>query len=538
MNSDIDYGRHKMSYGEYAALTGAALIADMAVFYLFYHSMFVCIIMFVPTEVFLLGSYKKYRIEKRRWRLTCEFEEMLGCIANALRTGYSLENSFYEAKKELTLLYGENRDILYELKNICGRIKLNYTVERILEDFAHRSGTDDIGNFAQIIAIAKRSGGNIISIVKQTADNIHDKREINEEIRTLMAGKRFEYKIMGLMPVGMIVYLGICSPGYMDMLYGNIIGQAVMTLCLVIYALSYYIAKRIMSFDSVCENAPDAQVKELTKTIFNKGFGKQRKRKNKAADEICSLYGIIEKSRFSDYAKKISDKAARVYVDMPRNKARARFWNDWFLAVKTGIAAAVFIVLIGAFYAKDSFIYVIILALVIAFLLPYGRIKGLDKKLKMRDEQLIMDYPEVINRMCLLTCAGSSMKGAWERIVNDYEVKRRNENIKMHYVYEEMKQALFELKNGVPEVSVYERFGQRIRLIPYMKLSTMLTHNLKKGNRYIVEQLGMSSLDAYVQRRENVKKMGEEASAKLLLPIMLQFILVLIIIMYPAIMSL
>ena len=71
-----------------------------------------------------------------------------------------------------------------------------------------------------------------------------------------------------------------------------------------------------------------------------------------------------------------------------------------------------------------------------------------------------------------------------------------------------------------------------------MKFSAMLAHNLKKGNRYILEQLNMSSLDAYGQRRENVKRMGEEASSKLLLPIMLQFILVLIIIMYPAIMSL
>ena len=53
----------------------------------------------------------------------------------------------------------------------------------------------------------------------------------------------------------------------------------------------------------------------------------------------------------------------------------------------------------------------------------------------------------------------------------------------------------------------------------------------------MVDQLKLSSLDAYEKKRENIKKLGEEASSKLLLPMMLQFILVLVIIMFPALMS-
>lgn len=73
--------------------------------------------------------------------------------------------------------------------------------------------------------------------------------------------------------------------------------------------------------------------------------------------------------------------------------------------------------------------------------------------------------------------------------------------------------------------------------MPYMKLCSMLSQNLRRGNRYILDQLKLSSLDAYEKKRENIKKLGEEASSKLLLPMMLQFILVLVIIMFPALMS-
>lgn len=527
MNIDVDYNRYNMRRGELPAVFAAAVIADLFVFYLFYRNIFVCIVMLVPTIVFIFNNYKKYKVKKRKWKLTSEFEEMLGCISDSLRTGYSLENSFYEAEKELSLLYGEKRDILCELKNICSRLRLNYTVESILNDFAVRSGVEDIKNFSEIIAIAKRSGGNIISIVDQAAANIRDKREIEEEIRTLIAGKKLEYRIMSIMPAGMIIYLGICSPGYMNILYGNISGQAVMTLCLAVYALSYYIAGKIMAFDNICDGKQDAGIKRI-----------RRKRVKNDSNDFCALYKIAVKSRFGPDMDKISKKAGKVYMGMTADKACIRFWNSWFACTVAAIVAAVLIILSGIIYSGKSTVYICILAVSAAVIIPYGRLKGLDRKLKYRNEQMIMDYPDIIGRMSLLIGAGSSMKGAWERIVNDYTKRQKKGNREFRYIYEEMRQSLFELKNGTSEALVYERFGQRIRLIPYMKFSAMLAHNLKKGNRYILEQLNMSSLDAYGQRRENVKRMGEEASSKLLLPIMLQFILVLIIIMYPAIMSL
>ena len=518
VGSEVDYNRYNMSLYELIAVLVMSAIADGIVSFLFYRSIFVFVAIIVPMSVLFVKGYKRNRIEKRKWALECGFEEMLESVSNALITGYSLENSFYEAKKELSVLYDDKRDILCELGNICRKIKFNCKIESILMDFAKRSGIDDIHTFSEIIIVARKSGGNIISIVKQTAENIHDRREIEGEIRTLISGKKLEYRIMCIMPVGMLIYLGICSPGYMDVMYGNIAGQAVMTICLVIYAVSYYIAKKIMSFES------SKEIKASGKKHFSGDF--------------CRLYRILKKGRFGGTIDKISKKAAKVYIDIPQNEACRRFWNEWFAYAKTGLAAAGVIVMADVLSGGKNIVYVLLFAAAVAVSIPYMKLKEVDRKLKYRDEQLILDYPDVINRICLLIGAGSSMKRAWEKIVNDYTENNSSNKAGLHYVYEEMKKSLLELKSGTPESVVYERFGQRIRLIPYMKLSAILVHNLKKGNRYILEQLNMSSLDAYGQRKESIKRMGEEASSKLLFPIILQFILVLIIIMYPAIISL
>ena len=72
-------------------------------------------------------------------------------------------------------------------------------------------------------------------------------------------------------------------------------------------------------------------------------------------------------------------------------------------------------------------------------------------------------------------------------------------------------------------------------MIIYMKLSSAIIQNLKKGNQDMLEQFRMMSLDAMEERNTAVKQMGEKASSKLLLPMMLQFTIILAVIMYPAI---
>jgi len=90
------------------------------------------------------------------------------------------------------------------------------------------------------------------------------------------------------------------------------------------------------------------------------------------------------------------------------------------------------------------------------------------------------------------------------------------------------------LKNGVTESVVYEAFGKRCAGLAYMRLTTMLTRNLKKGNADMLGKLRMTSIDAFESRKIIMKKLGEKASSKLLLPMMLQFVIILVIIMYPA----
>lgn len=187
---------------------------------------------------------------------------------------------------------------------------------------------------------------------------------------------------------------------------------------------------------------------------------------------------------------------------------------------------------------KNPAITIFVLGLFGSVFIWLYRERELESKMKLRKNQMLMDYPEIINKFNLLVNAGMTIKQAWSKIAEDYKAKNVEDNGYKRYAYEEMLVTLNELKLGIPEVNAYEQFGMRVGLMPFMKFSSMLVQNLKKGNRNMVDMLNQEAMEAFQERKETTKRLGEEASTKLLGPMMIMLFIVLIIIMIPAFVSL
>lgn len=166
----------------------------------------------------------------------------------------------------------------------------------------------------------------------------------------------------------------------------------------------------------------------------------------------------------------------------------------------------------------------------------------MDKELldhnKKRETQALIDYPEIINKFVLLLGAGMTMKNAWGKISKEYSLKTQGDEKRKRYAYEEMIITYNELNNGVIETNSYENYGKRMRVLPYLRFSSLISQNLKKGSKGLLDLLEYEATDAFNERKELAKRLGEEASTKLLLPMMLMLLIVLAIVMVPALIEL
>ncbi|MDK2807278.1 MAG: tight adherence protein [Clostridiales bacterium] len=244
----IDYRSVTYQKKDALLLMGYSVALLSALSYLFYDN----IVFFLILSPIGLLLYRRDLAKKRKKRsevLNQAFKEMLHALVSALTAGYSIENSFVEAQRDLSLLYANESDIMQELIYINQQIHCNQRIEDLLSDFARRSNLEDIQSFTEVFVIAKKSGGNFLGVLCKTAENINDKIEIRREIQTLVAGKQMEANIMMLIPMGILGYLRIFSKGFLDALYHNYFGILVMSVSLFLYGLSVFLAEKIVDIE-------------------------------------------------------------------------------------------------------------------------------------------------------------------------------------------------------------------------------------------------------------------------------------------------
>lgn len=228
------------------SLRGISVIITLGV--LFYRSL-IGIILLSPMIYYYRKIKKGQQKKERLWKLNLEFKDGLLALSAALEAGYSAEHALEEACRDLRQIYQEDSIIIKEFSYILRQINMNITVEKALSDFGERTGIDDIISFSEVFNTAKRTGGDLINVIKITTNIISTKIEVKREIITLITSKRLEANLMKFIPLGILVYLSASSPGFLDPLYHNLFGIIIMTIFLVIYLGAYLLIGKIIEIE-------------------------------------------------------------------------------------------------------------------------------------------------------------------------------------------------------------------------------------------------------------------------------------------------
>lgn len=241
----MDYKRYRLSKKEAAIVILESIAISVLISKLFFDSFWGM----TASPAILLIMWKKtieQKLEERNKKVAMEFQTMLKNVSSSLLAGFSLENAFVEAEKELKQMYGEKSYMFLELQNINKKVGMNIPLEEPLEDLAERTGMEDIYNFIDILSFAKRAGGNFVEIIDNTINKMWAKYETAREIDVAISAKKLEQKVMSVIPVVLLAYMKLTSAEYMSVLYGNVAGVLFMTVCLFAYGGSIHLAGKIL----------------------------------------------------------------------------------------------------------------------------------------------------------------------------------------------------------------------------------------------------------------------------------------------------
>lgn len=241
----MNYQNYSMSARENLWCLLVSIVLAGAIAWLFYRSLWGMLL--VPLLFFLYRrNYKSEQRQKRKDCLLQEFKDGMQAVSAALLAGYSMENAWREAEKELRELHGEASLMFGELHQMNAAVRMNEPLEKVLSDFAKRSGCEEIESFAEVFSFAKRSGGDFAKIIRTTVQKLTGRIEIEREIATVLAGKKLEGRIMNTMPILILAYLTCFSGEFLDMLYGNLTGALIMSAALGVYAAALKLSAHIL----------------------------------------------------------------------------------------------------------------------------------------------------------------------------------------------------------------------------------------------------------------------------------------------------
>ena len=211
--------------------------------WLYFDIIWLSIVAGVVCSYFAISAYKNMLFRKRQRILRIQFRDMLESLSNSFTVGMTASRAFRSALEDMKLEHGNKAYITKELELICVmQEKQGMEIKDLLNDFAKRSGIDDIASFASVFEVATNLAGDKSKVVRETRNMINDKIEVELEIATMVTGQRNQLNILAIMPVVMSLLTRSFSVDN-----GNGIVLIIKSVALGLFIFAYWLGTRIVN---------------------------------------------------------------------------------------------------------------------------------------------------------------------------------------------------------------------------------------------------------------------------------------------------
>ncbi len=237
--------------------------------------------------------------------------------------------------------------------------------------------------------------------------------------------------------------------------------------------------------------------------------------------EIYGLgYSIVELFNYS-YKRKI-DRKLKISLEVLYGSKYCEYYLRVVHAQRVTISFTLFVFSFVLYGFSSEFVnfFVGILLSGLAYYY-YGTLP--QNKIEKRSREMLRDFSEVVSKLALLSNAGMILRESWQDVA--YSGKG--------LIYTEMQLAVEEMENGIPEIDAIHNFGIRCVIPEVKKFTSTIAQGMTKGNSEITRMLEEQSKEVWNLKKQMIRRDGEKASGRLLIPISIMFVGILIMILIP-----
>lgn len=256
----------------------------------------------------------------------------------------------------------------------------------------------------------------------------------------------------------------------------------------------------------------EAEYKDLTDSIDPEEY--------RYPDLFCVGFGIMKLLHIDGRSKRARKRIREIAEVQGKRYAEYYYYVINGAKWTYGFTVAVFMAILGAL--ADSGMAAAF-GVVLAGLVMWYVEELMNDKLEEKRDQLLADLPQMLSKMTLLVNSGMVVREAWKKIAESGD----------RALSQEMRLTINEMDNGVAELDAYRNFAERCAIKEIRRFASTMIQNMQKGNAEIAYFLKEMSDEMWEEKKHLVKRKGEAANSKLLLPTAMIFIGILVLVMVP-----
>ena len=229
----------KMRVGRFLLLTGvlfcSGIVAGMFLHWPTVISVAVgLLLMTIPNTVVNVKRRLRFK------RFMNHFPEALEMFARSLRAGHSFTGAIQLVAQEMPHPIGPEFSKVFEEQN------LGIPLRQALLGMTERIESLDVKFFVTAILIQRETGGNLAEIIDKIGHVIRERFRIQGQLKIFTAQARMTGFILGFLPVGVAVLVGIMNPEYLKPLWFESTGRFLIATAVTLQILGVMVIRKII----------------------------------------------------------------------------------------------------------------------------------------------------------------------------------------------------------------------------------------------------------------------------------------------------
>jgi tight adherence protein B len=158
------------------------------------------------------------RISRRRGAFAEQLPDVLQLVAGALQSGFSLPQALDAVVRE------DSQPAAGEFSRALAETRIGGELEIAMNRVADRMNSTDLRWTIMAIAIHRQVGGNLVEVLRNTADTMRERAQMRRQVRALSAEGRLSAYILVALPVVLAAFMFLARPDYIRPLYTTTFG--------------------------------------------------------------------------------------------------------------------------------------------------------------------------------------------------------------------------------------------------------------------------------------------------------------------------